>query len=104
MTESGPRPDAEAASTAAGTGARLGAWELVDVIGVGGMGEVWVATRSDGLYTGRAAVKLRTSQLPVSQIAFDAGFGDLSTFNKRFRELFGVPPSRLAAIDPRQAK
>lgn len=69
MTESGPRPAAEAASTAAGTGARLGAWELVDVIGVGGMGEVWVATRGDGLYTGRAAVKLLRSAHAGSAMA-----------------------------------
>ena len=26
-------------------------------------------------------------------IAFEAGFGDLSTFNALFRELFGEPPS-----------
>jgi len=45
----------------------------------------------------RAAVKLRTSRLPVSQIAYDAGFGDLSTFNNRFRDLFGSSPSRFRA-------
>ena len=39
-------------------GARLGPWELRELIGSGGMGEVWGATRSDGLYAGRAAVKL----------------------------------------------
>ena len=39
-------------------GARLGPWELREVIGSGGMGEVWSATRSDGLHRGRAAVKL----------------------------------------------
>jgi eukaryotic-like serine/threonine-protein kinase len=39
-------------------GTRLGPWELREVIGSGGMGEVWAATRSDGLYAGRAAVKL----------------------------------------------
>jgi eukaryotic-like serine/threonine-protein kinase len=39
-------------------GARLGAWELREPIGAGGMGQVWLATRSDGLYNGRAAVKL----------------------------------------------
>ena len=39
-------------------GLRLGPWELREVIGRGGMGEVWEATRSDGLYAGRAAVKL----------------------------------------------
>src|SRR6185436_17349818 len=39
-------------------GTRLGAWELREAIGEGGMGQVWLATRSDGLYNGRAAVKL----------------------------------------------
>lgn len=39
-------------------GLRLGAWELREPIGHGGMGQVWLATRSDGLYSGRAAVKL----------------------------------------------
>lgn len=37
---------------------RLGAWQLAEPIGSGGMGQVWLATRQDGLYTGRAAVKL----------------------------------------------
>jgi transcriptional regulator GlxA family with amidase domain len=40
----------------------------------------------------RAAVRLVTSSEPVSTIAFEAGFGDLSTFNKRFRDMFGMPP------------
>lgn len=39
-------------------GMRLGAWSLRETIGSGGMGQVWLATRSDGLYSGRAAVKL----------------------------------------------
>jgi AraC-like DNA-binding protein len=42
----------------------------------------------------RAAVKLATSDAPVAAIAFDAGFGDLSTFNNRFRETFGAAPTR----------
>ncbi len=41
----------------------------------------------------RAAVRLATSSEPVSAIAFDTGFGDLSTFNGRFRETFGVSPT-----------
>jgi AraC family transcriptional regulator len=41
----------------------------------------------------RAAVRLRRSRAPVSTIAFDAGFNDLSTFNRRFRRLMGVSPS-----------
>jgi AraC-like DNA-binding protein len=41
----------------------------------------------------RAAVRLATSSEPVSTIAFDAGFGDLSTFNGRFRDVFGISPT-----------
>jgi AraC family transcriptional regulator len=40
----------------------------------------------------RAAVRLRTTDEPISGIAFDAGFGDLSTFNRRFRRLMGCSP------------
>jgi AraC-like DNA-binding protein len=41
----------------------------------------------------RAAVRLAASSEPVSTIAFEAGFGDLSTFNGRFREVFGMSPT-----------
>jgi len=41
----------------------------------------------------RAAVRLATSSEPVSTIAFDTGFGDLSTFNGRFRDVFGMSPT-----------
>jgi AraC family transcriptional regulator len=40
----------------------------------------------------RAAVRLTTSSEPVSAIAFETGFGDLSTFNGRFRDVFGMSP------------
>lgn len=40
----------------------------------------------------RAAVRLCTTPEPIGTIAFDAGFGDLSTFNGRFRSLFGMSP------------
>jgi AraC family transcriptional regulator len=40
----------------------------------------------------RAAVRLVVSSETVSTIAFEAGFGDLSSFNKRFRYLFGMTP------------
>ena len=46
------------AEDAAWMGQRLGAWEIVRPIGVGGMGEVFEARRADGQYDGRAAVKL----------------------------------------------
>jgi AraC-like DNA-binding protein len=32
------------------------------------------------------------SQMAISTIAYDAGFGDLSYFNRRFRRLYGVTP------------
>jgi AraC family transcriptional regulator len=40
----------------------------------------------------RAAVRLRRSGEPIAAIAFEAGFNDLSTFNRRFRHIFGVNP------------
>ena len=45
-------------SFGARSGARLGAWELRELLGSGGTGEVWAAVRADGLHQGRAAVKL----------------------------------------------
>ncbi len=41
----------------------------------------------------RAALLLRGSALPVASIAFDCGFGDLSTFNRRFRRVMGASPT-----------
>jgi len=40
-----------------------------------------------------AAVELRRSVRPVLDIALDAGFADLSTFNRRFRATMGVTPT-----------
>jgi AraC family transcriptional regulator len=40
----------------------------------------------------RAAVRLVISSETVTTIAFEAGFGDLSGFNRRFRNLFGMTP------------
>lgn len=46
----------------------------------------------------RAAMKLRTTAEPISVIALDSGFGDLSTFNHRFRSLFGHEPRRVSPL------
>jgi AraC-like DNA-binding protein len=40
----------------------------------------------------RAAVRLRRTGDAISGIAYDAGFNDLSTFNRRFRRIMGVSP------------
>jgi AraC-like DNA-binding protein len=45
----------------------------------------------------RVAVRLRSSHEPIAELAFDAGFGDLSTFNHRFRRLLGTTPSAFRA-------
>ncbi len=45
----------------------------------------------------RAALKLSETPEPVAAIAYDSGFGDLSTFNHRFRGTFGESPSRFRA-------
>lgn len=40
----------------------------------------------------RAAVRLRISDDAISSIALEAGFNDLSTFNRRFRRVMGETP------------
>jgi AraC-like DNA-binding protein len=40
----------------------------------------------------RAAVQLRRTTDPISAIAYEAGFNDLSTFNRRFRRVMGMTP------------
>lgn len=48
-----------------------------------------------------AAVRLRGSMQPVSEIALDVGFDDLSTFNRRFRRVMGVSPTSYRAMSVR---
>ena len=45
----------------------------------------------------RAALALASSRLPVIAVALDAGFGDLSSFNKTFRAVFGLTPTQYRA-------
>jgi len=45
----------------------------------------------------RAAVRLRRTDEPISTIAFDVGFNDLSSFNHRFRRVIGVSPGAYRA-------
>jgi AraC-like DNA-binding protein len=45
----------------------------------------------------RAALQLRRSDESISTIAFDAGFNDLSTFNRRFRRVMGTSPGAYRA-------
>lgn len=45
-------------------GAVVGAWRLLRRIGTGGMGDVYLAERSDGAFAGQAAVKFTRAHLP----------------------------------------
>src|SRR5947207_5717093 len=40
------------------SGLKLGPWTLERPLGAGGMGQVWLAQRHDGLYQGRVAIKM----------------------------------------------
>lgn len=47
-----------------------------------------------------AALQLLLTRDPVSAIAFDCGFGDLSTFNSTFRARFGANPMAFRRTGP----
>ncbi len=51
----------------------------------------------------RAAVRLRRTSDSISAIAYPAGFGDLSTFNRRFQRIVGLSPSVYRASAHRAA-
>jgi len=58
---------AEALEERAIAGRRLGPYRLVQVIGRGGMGSVWLAERDDAQFQKRVAVKVLAAGLPVSE-------------------------------------
>jgi len=59
LGDSAVRPPAPASLV----GQRIGAYTLIEQIGQGGMGSVWLARRSDGRFEGKAAVKLLNASL-----------------------------------------
>lgn len=48
----------------------------------------------------RAAVRLRRTTDPIAAVAYEAGFNDLSTFNRRFRRIMGMTPGAWRAGPP----
>src|SRR4051794_38797945 len=50
-------------------GERLGAYELLQPIGSGGMAEVWLARRADGVFERQVALKIpRLSHVPAEMV------------------------------------
>ncbi len=41
----------------------------------------------------KAMEKLKTTNMPVSEIAKSSGFGDVSNFSRQFKQVVGVPPT-----------
>jgi AraC-like DNA-binding protein len=50
----------------------------------------------------RAALRLKRSRDEISAIAFECGFNDLSTFNRRFKKVTGVSPAAYRAPTSRR--
>jgi AraC-like DNA-binding protein len=44
-----------------------------------------------------AALALRRTRTPIALIALEQGFGDLSTFNRLFRQIMGCTPTEFRA-------
>ena len=50
-------------------GRRLGPYTIERLLGRGGMGEVWLASRNDGRFDGRYAIKFLHASLPYAKLA-----------------------------------
>jgi len=66
-----PKPAAEELP-AEGLGVRLGAWRIIRLIGRGGMGEVYEASRADGNFEQRVAIKLLQREAAAQMVRFQA--------------------------------
>ena len=54
-------------------------------------GETWLS-HTRRLAVEHAQQRLRQTDLPITSIAFECGFGDLSTFYRQFKKLSGMSP------------
>jgi serine/threonine-protein kinase len=65
----GPAAGAAAPVTERRAGERLGAYELLAPLGAGGMAEVWLARRADGVFERQVALKIpRLSHVPAEMV------------------------------------
>jgi eukaryotic-like serine/threonine-protein kinase len=67
-----PKPSAEELIPDGTLGMRLGAWRITRLLGRGGMGEVYEATRADGNFEQRVAIKLLQREAAAQMERFQA--------------------------------
>ena len=67
-----PKPPAEELIPDGSVGLRLGAWRITRLIGRGGMGEVYEASRADGNFEQRVAIKLLQREAAAQMDRFQA--------------------------------
>src|SRR6202789_934593 len=67
-----PKPPAEELIPDGTLGMRLGAWRITRLLGRGGMGEVYEATRADGNFEQRVAIKLLQRDAAAQMERFQA--------------------------------
>ncbi|MEM7701706.1 MAG: serine/threonine-protein kinase [Pseudomonadota bacterium] len=54
------------------TGKRLGAWQVIELLGSGGMGEVYRVARADGSFDQQAALKIAKTKTKIFRTRFEA--------------------------------